>query len=289
MKKLLLIGVLFFVPLVSFSMNPPGGDPWYITEIKIDNKSLPTGVSWNSKMVPARYNIKDAKKYDGKVNKVASIANKSSKPLIFIIEEPISPYDVVPPPIKLPSEVKVLNYIFSASTTKTIIKLQDNKMYYWVNLKKFRQGVNGVADNNPYHEWSWDNDYLSSLPVSENIIRALGFKAVGNFPTLITEVSESYMGYARPDKVVVPSEQKFRLKSFFDGKEISINGTISYSLTPNYTNPNWTWESTRTSGVNKLTTSELAELCLLLVLKTVLVIAATMVVLIILIRRKNLR
>lgn len=237
MKKIL-VGLFFFVPLISFALNAPSGDPWYVSTISIDQASLPVGVSWNAS--------------------TSKIINSTSTPLILV--DNIPPYTgscvdgelcyktpmVFPP--ELPSQ-----YLSQYSGHKTVFKFQDGKTYIWVQDPNWAWKIPvASASSYPRSENTFDTELKSEI--TENIVYGYGFVPVGEFPYVgfpgkaIGPGQVGYMGYKRPENVTVPAPQKFSINMYYDQKEIKVTGVISYVLKQDYRAPDWTWSTGSESG-----------------------------------------
>ncbi len=256
--KILLALVLIFSPLFSFALSAPHGDPWFISTIVIDKNTLPAGVTVKQGTTTALY----INEVPGKINTVPLISNSTSIPLLIVIEYPKAFEDanLINKPYSLPPEMKNINYALSTSTARTIIKLQNNRQDEWEYLQKEHPdatGNYGLVPSNVYYEWGWDSVLHPSFPVgyfpiTEDLIRSFGYKSTwvspGGGPPG-ENVALSYTGYKRPDNVVIPQSQSFSFPVFYGNKKINITGKISYALTPNYTPPDWEW-NTNANNVN---------------------------------------
>ena len=251
----------------------PGGDPWYSVNITLDSKTLPPGVTFDTN---------------------GGIVNPGSTPLILVDNRRPNTGSCVdgescfPTPMVFPPELPA-KYLAEFSGHKTIVKFQNGKTYVWVQDRVITS--NDDYKKAPAYAWSWkvplnrqssvarDRDTFDSDIVYNHItvdlLGGYGFTPIGDFPEPgkpIYSWYSAFMGYKRPVNVTVPPDQKISLDMFYNGKKITVTGTISFSLNSNYHAPDWEWskksEGTTPSSPNSYVI--VGSILLILVICTVI-------------------
>ncbi len=249
MKRFLIATFLFvFSASSAFALSAPGGDPWYISKVVLDQNTFPVGVTFDVS---------------------GGIINPSSTPLLLIdnrLPNTGSCADgerCFPTPMEFPPELPT-RYAAQFDGHVTVIKFQNSKTYVWIQEEVFTSNDDHLRPTR--YAWSWkipiphqseisrnpgnfDSD-IDYTHVSEGLLIGYGYEPVGDFPyegypgPKIGKGSVGYyMGYKRPENVTVPSPQKISLPMYYNGEKINVSGTIFYTLKPNYRAPEWEWSS----------------------------------------------
>ena len=254
MKKLLLL-LPFLLPVTCFALNAPGGDPWFLYNIQINKDSLPKGLIASSSAQQAVYFGTDSQK----INEIVGLKNTTDNSAIIINTPKGDPY-FLPGTSRqknnfiLPPELSKIKLNVSSTSELYISKLQDGKVYNWSYLAKMPRDpiVDGSDFSKRYYEWDWD-EVGADYPITQDFLISQGLDITGVFPNNAPDreiTSIRYSGYKRPENVAVPEKHNFSFPIFYNGKEVNVNGTITYSLNPNYKAPDWTF-SDDPSGTTK--------------------------------------